>query len=497
MWKRRTTGETCYGSLVRCIGARAVLAVATMSVATVPHGAANAETLHDALRSAYRFNPQLDSERAILRATDEGVPQAKSNYRPSVSFSADSAVVQTNLRPDSPPDEGRSYPAGYSINLNQQIFRGFRTRNAVNAAEARVRAGREILRSTEQSVLLSAVAAYMNVVRDAAIVLLREGNVRVLSRELKATQDRFAIGELTSTDVAQARARRAGGAFDLEQAQANLKASRANYERIIGHQPSRLVGASPPLRLLPKGLAEARQWAERENPNVVAALYNEQAARFDVNEVAGELLPTFNLDASYSNLYTGGGDLQTTQTETGIVIGTLTVPLYQRGAVSSRVRQAKHVHVSAIQLIEQARTEARESAVAAWAQLKASRAQVKFAQSQIEANKLALAGVRGEEKVGQRTVIDVLDAELELVTSRQDLVSVRRDLVVNAYTVLAATGRFTAQNIGLASQIYDPEAHYSEVRRKWSGISITHADGRREHIQAQDKGRSRLRRVRP
>ncbi len=466
----------------------------TVGMIVLPVGATRAESLHDALRSAYKHNPRLDAERANLRATDEGVPQAKSNYRPLLSATADSAVTQTNTSPDPigvRTGEGRSYPAGYAINLNQQIFRGFRTRNAVNAAEARVRAGRETLRSTEQAVLLEAVTAYMNVVRDAAIVRLRENNVRVLSRDLKATQDRFSVGEVTRTDVAQSRARRAGAVSELDLARANLKASRANYEQVIGRKPGRLRGASPPYRLLPKSLSVARTRAERENPDVVSALYNEQAARYDVSEIAGELLPTLNLDASYSNRYLGGGDTSTVQTETGTVVGTLTVPLYQRGAVSSRVRQAKHIHVRTLQLVEEARTQSRESAIAAWAQLNASRAQVKSAQTQVEANRIALSGVREEEKVGQRTLLDVLDAEQELLNSQVDLVSVRRDLVVNSYTVLSTTGRLTAQDMRLASKIYDPEAHYGEVRRKWFGISITHSDGRREDIQVRDKGQHR------
>lgn len=474
----------------RWVRAGAVLLIAALSAAAFPFDAANAETLRDALQSAYRFNPQIDAERANLRATDEGVPQAKSDYRPFVSFSADTSALQTNTSPAT-ADEGRSYPGGYSIDLNQQIFRGFRTRNAVNAAEARVRAGREILRSTEQSVLLSAVVAYMNVVRDAAIVRLRENNVRVLSRELKASRQRFAIGEVTTTDVDQSVARRAGAVSDLELARANLKVSRANYERVIGHKPGRLVGASPPYRLLPKSLPEARRRAELENPNVVAALYNGQAAGYDVNEVTGELLPTVNLDASYSNRYTGGGDFSTLRTETGTVIGSLTVPLYQRGAVSSRVRQAKQVHLRANELVKQARTEARESAIAAWAQFRAARAQVNAAQTQVKANRSALAGVRGEEKVGQRTLLDVLDAEQELINSQVDLLSVRRDLVVNAYAVLTAIGRLSADDVGVAPPIYDPEAYYSKVRRKWFGISITHGDGRREHVQVHDKGRHR------
>ncbi|MGI9426582.1 MAG: TolC family outer membrane protein [Hyphomicrobiaceae bacterium] len=447
----------------------------------------SAETLRQALRSAYKTNPQLDAERANLRATDEGVPQAQSNYRPLVTFSADSSVQQSHIDPPSPL-EGRSYPAGYGFNLNQQVFRGFRTTNAVNAAEANVRAGRETLRSTEQSVLLDGVTAYMNVVRDTAIVRLRENNVRVLSRNLKATQDRFSVGEVTRTDVAQSRARRAGSVSDLDLARANLKTSRANYERIIGHVPGRLVSAQEPARALPKSLVATRRRAERENPSVVAALYLEQAARYNVDEIAGELLPTFNVDASYSNRYTGGGDVATTQTETGVLTGTLTVPLYQRGLVSSRVRQAKHTHVQRIQQVEQARTEVRELAIAAWSQLNASRAQLRSALSQVEANRIALSGVREEEKVGQRTLLDVLDAEQELLDSQVTLVTIRRDVIVNAYTVISSTGRLTAHDLGLSAEIYDAEAHYHDVRRKWFGISITHRDGRREHVNVEDTG---------
>ncbi len=484
---------TCHTVLPRWTDRLLLCAVVAALAGLVLDGpGARAETLHGALRSAYRNNPQLDAERANLRATDETVPQALSNYRPSVNFSADSSVQRQNISPDALPGargggDGTSYPSGYSLTLNQQIFRGFRTQNAVNAAEATVRAGRETLRSTEQTVLLNAVTAYMNVVRDTAIVRLRENNVRVLSRDLKATQDRFSVGEVTRTDVAQSRARRAQAVSDLDLARANLKASRANYEQVIGHAPQRLRGASPPYRLLPRTLAEARRRAEQENPSVVAALYNEQAARYNVDQIAGELLPTFNLDATYSNRYTGGGDLPTNQTETGIVTGTLSVPIYQRGAVSSRVRQAKHLHVRAMQLVEQARTQSREALIAAWAQLNASRAQVRSTTSQVEANRIALSGVREEEKVGQRTLLDVLDAEQELLNSQVSLVSNRRDLVVNAYMVISATGRLTAQDLNLASRIYDPEAHYSEIRRKWYGISITHRDGRREHFQARDR----------
>ncbi len=467
------------------------LAWALVSVISGSATGVRAETLNDALRSAYRHNPQLDAERANLRATDETVPQALSNYRPAIGASADVSVQRTEVTPDPPPGsstgDGKSYPRGVSINFNQPIFRGFRTQNAVSAAEATVRAGRETLRDTEQTVLLSTVTAYMNVVRDTAIVRLRENNVRVLSRDLKATQDRFSVGEVTRTDVAQSRARRAQAVSDLDLARANLKSSRANYQQVVGHMPGRLREPKPPFGMLPRALSEARRRAEQESPSVVAALYNEQAARYSVDEIAGERLPTFNIDASYSNRFTGGGDLPTRQTEAGIITGTLSVPFYQRGAVSSRVRQAKHLHVRAMQLVEQARTKARETLISAWAQLNASRAQLRSTTSQVEANRIALSGVREEEKVGQRTLLDVLDAEQELLNSQVSLVSNRRDLVVNTYKVLSSTGRLTVQDLRLASKIYDPEAHYHDVRRRWHGISITHRDGRREHFQARDR----------
>ena len=482
--------STCQNILAskkqRLLSYKTVLFIGALSLASVPSNA-TAESLRQALLSAYKWNPQLDAQRAALRATDESVPQARSNYRPSLSFSANTSLQQQNTSPDS-ATEGRSYPSSYTFALNQQIFRGFRTRNAVNAAEANVRAGRETLRSVEQTVLLNAVTAYMNVVRDTAIVRLQENNVRVLSRNLKATQDRFSVGEVTRTDVAQSRARRAGAVSDLDLARANLKASRANYERVIGHMPRRLRSPSLPSRLLPKSISVARSRAERENPSVVAALYAEQAARYDVNEISGELLPTLNLDASYSNAYTGGGASSFSQTETGVVTGTLTVPLYQRGAVSSRVRQAKHIHVQRMQEVEDNRTQAREAAIAAWSLLNASRAQLRSANAQVQANRIALSGVREEEKVGQRTLLDVLDAEQELLDSQVALVTTQRDLIVNGYSLISSTGRLTAQDIALSGKIYDPEAHYHDIRRKWFGISITDRHGRTKHVTVKDRG---------
>jgi outer membrane protein len=454
---------------------------------------AMAETLDQALTAAYKTNPRLDAERARLRATDEEVARANSGYRPIIEGTADVGYQRRETKPVSPGD-GEAHPKGYALNVIQPIFQGFRTLNAVREAEAVVRAGRESLRITEQEVLLEAVAAYMNVVRDQAIVRLREGNVEVLSRELQATQDRFAVGEVTRTDVAQAQARRALAVSQLDGARADLKTSRADYERVVGHPPSQLTEPGVPERFIPKSLEEALAVSERENPNIAAALYVEQAARHSVDRIRGELLPEITVAANYSKRFdpsTTSDELEATE-----VTGRLTVPIYQGGEVHARVRQAKHAHIRRLQEIEQVRTQALFgrpvgvadiSVVAGWSGLQAARARLQSDLVQVEANRTALAGVREEERVGQRTLLDVLNAQQELLNSEVAIEATRRDLVVNAYGVIAAVGRLNGQELRLGSEIYDPEVHYREVRRAWWGVSITYSDGRREQLDLRER----------
>jgi outer membrane protein len=439
---------------------------------------ASGETLLQALASAYKFNPRLDAARATLRATDEEVPRALSGYRPVITGSADTSYQNVNTKPGS-ASAGESNPRGYGVDLVQPLFRGFRTVNAVNAAEATVRAGRETLRLAEQSVLLEAVTAFGDVVRDTAIVRLRENNVTVLTRDLRATQDRFNVGEVTRTDVAQAQARRAAAVAALDLARANLRTSRATYERVIGHPPSNLVEAKAS-RLVGRTLGENVEVSLRESPSVVAALYREQAARFSIDLVRGELLPTAQLEANYSKRFDQSAGVDAIESTS--VTGRLTVPFYTGGEVEARVRQAKHTHVQRLQEIEQARTEAQAQVVTAWAQLQAAQAAVESDQTAVNANRIALAGVREEERVGQRTLLDVLNAEQELLNSEVNLVTDQRNVVIASYTVLSTVGRLNAQDLSLASLVYDPDAHYDQVRRKWFDVNITHADGRREAL---------------
>jgi outer membrane protein len=439
---------------------------------------ASAETLQAALASAYKFNPRLDAERARLRATDEEVPRAKSGYRPTVTGNADITYQHSRTRPAALND-GDNTSKGYGVSATQPVFSGFRTVNSVKAAEATVRAGRETLRSVEQSVLLEAVTAYMDVVRDQAIVRLRENNVSVLTREFRATQDRFAVGEVTRTDVAQAEARRAGSVSALDLARANLKTSRATYERVVGHPPSNLQEPSPNNRRLPSSLNEAISIGSKESPEVVSSLYAEQAARFNVEVIWGELLPTVQLEADYNKRHDPTRFVN--ENEQTSVTGRLIVPFYEGGEVHARVRQAKHTHVSRLQEIEQARTENQAQVVSTWSQLLAARAQLESDQVQVTASRTALTGVREEERVGQRTLLDVLNAEQELLNGEVQLATTRRNLVVASYTVLSSVGRMTASDIAVTAEVYDPEAHYHEVRRKWFGVSITKPDGQKEY----------------
>ncbi|HWK34392.1 MAG TPA: TolC family outer membrane protein [Hyphomicrobium sp.] len=442
----------------------------------------SAETLKEALSAAYGYNPRLDAQRAFQRASDEDVARAMSGYRPTITGNADIGIERSDQRPSNLLD-GVTKPRGYGVQAVQPIFSGFRTYNAVNEAEANVRAERSVLRDVERSVLLQAVTAYMDVVRDQELVRLNENNVNVLSRELKAAQDRFSVGEVTRTDVAQAEARRADAVSRLDAARANLRTSRGSYQQVIGHPPTGLTWPGPPNELLPRTLQDAIGVSNNEDPLVVAALFREQAAKFTVERIRGELLPTVQLEASYNDRF--GSSKLTDEVEQSSLVGRAIIPIYEAGDVYARVRQAKQNHIGILQQIEQVRTEQTQTVVAAWSQLEAARAQLESDRVAVESNKVALQGVREEEKVGQRTLLDVLNAELEYLNSQVNLETTRRNLVVASYAVLSSMGRLDAEWIGAASYVYDPNVHYKEVRRKWIGLSITYGDGRTETFEAQ------------
>ena len=461
----------------RHVSLYAVLGAAVIGGAFLP--AAHAESLNDALASAYQYNPEIDAERARLRATDENVARAMSGFRPRVDTQADLTYQKLNTRPDSTA-EGSLNQKNYSVTATQDVFSGFRTVNAVKGSEAGVRAGREQLRFTEQRVLLDAVTAYMDTVRDKEIVRLLESNVAALTKELKATKDRFAVGEVTRTDVAQSEARRAGAISDLDLSQANLKSSRARFEQVVGHPPGNLSEPANSGSGMPNSLADAVGIAMKESPSIIAALYTEEQARYSVDEIRGELLPEVTLQANYTDSLDPSKFLD--EQERASVTGRVTMPLYEGGETYARVRQAKHTHVGRLQDIQQRRDEATAEVTSAWSQLEATRAQLASDKVQVESNQIALDGVREEERVGQRTLIDVLNQQLEVVSAQVQQVRTRRNLVVNRYTLMRSIGRLEMSQLGLTPSVYDPAVHADEVRRQWFGLSITHDDGTVEDV---------------
>ena len=464
--------------------ARASAAVLAALLAAHDAQPAGAETLREALAAAYQYNPKLDAERARLRATDENVARAESGYRPVVQGSADVGHSRLTTKPSSITN-GEANPWGYSISVRQQVFDGFRTSNEVGEAEATVKAGRETLRLVETNTLLDAVSAYMNVVAAHAILRIRENNVAVLSEELDAAKVRRSVKEVTRTDVAQAQARLARAVSTADLAKSDLKTARAVFERVIGHAPTNL--AMPPLTLksLPKSIEEAWRMAEQQNPTVASALYREEAARFAVDKVRGELLPELNLEANYGHRDNPSAAYD--QQESASITGRLNIPLYDGGETRARVRQAKQIHVSRLQEIEQARADAQSNVTGAWSALKGQEAKLRSDQVQVEANRIALEGVREEQKVGQRTLLDVLNAEQEYLDSQIELVSARREVVVAGYRLLGAMGQLSAESLGLTDTVYDPAVHLDESRQNWFGIDITHADGRHELYDAPDE----------
>lgn len=445
-----------------------MLAAALLGATALTALPAGAETIQDALSAAYRTNPQLMAERARQRATDEGVPRALSNWRPTVTFSTQGGKGEDEVKSNDVTSTRSRTPYLFSLNVRQPLYRGGRTLAETSRAENLVQRGRALLHTIEQNVLVDAAAAYTNLRRDQAVLELQINNEQVLTRQLGAARDRFQVGEITKTDVAQAEARLAGANADRILAEGNVAASRANYVRVIGEMPGRLAPAT-----MPPGMPTSEQMAQdmsQDNPTVVAARYAERAALDDVDLITGELLPTLSLSGELARQHEISQE-EFTQDKAEIQ-AVLSVPLYQAGSVEARVREAKQIAGQRRIEIEDQRRRTREDVTRNWEALVASRARVISFQSQIRANEIALEGVEQEARVGSRTTLDVLDAEQELLNARVNLVRAQRDEVVAAYQVAQAVGKLTARDLTLPVEIYDPSKYYTETRGRWIGTSI-------------------------
>jgi len=442
-----------------------------------------ADTIEAALVRAYQNNPQLNAQRAQVRSTDENVPQALSGYRPKVALTASAGYQYTDVNSTqggSPTAivrteiHGANPPRSAGLSVTQTLYNGQQTANRTRAAESQVSGAREALRVLEQSVLLSAATIYMDYLRDAAIVEVQKSNVRVLEQTLKQTRDRFNVGEVTRTDVAQSEAQLAAGQTQLLTAEANLTTTRANFRRIIGNDPQNLAPGSPVDRYLPPALPAAVDLSLIENPNVTAAMYGIDVNFLQVKIAEGALLPTVSLQASVQQSYE---QTMTTYRSFGAsAIAQLSVPVYQGGAEYSLIRQSKETLAQQRLNLETTRDQTRANTVTAWGQLVAGKAQVASAQAQVTASEIALNGVREEAKAGQRTTLDVLNAQQTLVNARVALVTAQHDRVVASYSVLNTIGRLSPQVLNLATSTYDPSVHYQQVRDSWFGVRTP--DGR-------------------
>jgi len=449
----------------------AVIKVAVIaSFAAFSLSGAHAESLTEALAEAYGTNPDLAAERARVRAVDEQVPQALSNWRPQVSLSGRYGFRKLDRKTGIGVETDRTdQPQSVGLAITQNLFRGFRTEAETERAQNRVAAARSNLIGTEQSVLLEGVVAYVTVLRDTAVLELRTNNVGVIEQQLQATRDRFEVGELTRTDVAQAESRLARAVADRTTAEANLESSRAAYRKAIGRDPLELQQPDLPPNL-PTAEADAQALAVENNPDVVFADFNERAARSDVELRRGELLPTLTLDATVDREKDiAGSDVKDTESA---LTARLSVPLYQSGEVYSRIREAKQTASQRLAELALSKREAEQDASDAWEDFRAAQARITSFESEVRAQEVAFEGVQQEAQVGSRTVLDVLDAEQELLDARVNLVSARRDLIVSGYALLSAIGKLTAQDLNLAVDLYDPKRNFGAVKNKLFGSDI-------------------------
>ena len=452
---------------------RSVAGVVALSLALVISAPASAETIMGALSKAYQNNSSLNSERAGVRVTDEGVAIAKSGYRPTIAGTAGVTFTRSSAL------GGRSITSGsFGIEINQTIFDGFQTKNNVAAAEARVRASQQSLRNTVQNTLFDAASAYMGVIRDRQIAVLRQRNLEFLEEQVRAARSRFDVGEGTRTDVAQAEASRQQAVAQLSAARAQVLASEALYVQIIGERPGKLQGAGPLSKLMPGSVESAFALAARKHPAIMATEHLVDAAAFTVKSSEGAMLPGVSATAGVSRSFSNGVPALPSDgaTNSASIGAALRVPIYQGGRVSATVRRNKESLGQARINVDVTRDQVRNAVASAWAQYQAARESVVANREVVSAAQLALNGVIDERSVGQRTTLDVLTSQANVNAAQISLVSAEYNVVVASYAILSAVGSLSVRSLGLNVREHDPEEHYQAVKDKWFGLRTP--DGR-------------------
>jgi outer membrane protein len=449
------------------------------SATALAPASAFAETISGALAKAYQLNSTLNSARAGVRVVDEDVAIAKSGYRPTITGSGAIDYSNTHSRPEFGHRTTELTTGSFGVEIRQTLFDGFQTKNNVGAAESRVRAQQQSLRNDEQLILFDAASAYMDVIRDRQIAVLRERNLQFLSEQVRAARSRFDVGEGTRTDVAQADASRSAAVAQLAAARAQAKSSEAVYQRLVGEAPGSLKAASPLVKLLPKSLDQAVGLAREQHPAIVATEHLVDAAGFSVRSAEGALLPQVSASAGVSEMYRDSSPdttgLNGRSTSAGVGLQ-LTVPIYQGGRASAQVRKSKETLGQARIEVDVSRDQVRAAVTSAWSQYMASQENISAIRDTVSAAQLALEGVIEERNVGQRTTLDVLDSQADVIDAQIALVEAERNVVVASYAILSAVGNLSARRLALQVTEYRPEEHYNAVKDKWYGLRTP--DGR-------------------
>jgi outer membrane protein len=472
------------------VAARRVMSTLMTSALVLSSVAVRADTLNSALANAYQNNPQLNSQRAVVRQTDEQVPQALSGYKPTVSATVASGEQLTSTLSKSQPNPAvaPTYPRNtlsfatnsVGVTASQTLYNGFQTANRVRQAESNTSAAREALRVAEETVLLNAATAYMDLLRDSALLDLQRRNVEVLQEQLRQTRDRFNVGEVTLTDVAQTEAQLAQGRATVLTAEAQYARSRANYRQFIGVEAGVLQPGAPVDRLTPRRLVEAIEIARARHPSVGVAQFGIDAAVLQVKINEGSLYPQARLLGTVQQNWDPNPP-NVVQQFNAFVQAQITIPIYNAGPAGasdtfSSIRLAKEVVGQKRMDLDTARDQVQANVVTAWGQLEAAKAQILATQAAVAASEIALNGVREQARQGQRTTFDILLAQQVLVNSRVSLVTAQHDRVVASYTLLGAVGELNLPKLGINIRLYDPMVHYEQVRDAWVGVRIP--DGR-------------------
>jgi outer membrane protein len=460
------------------LGVRAIATIASL-IGFLGQDAV-AETLNSALARTYSGNPEINQQRSGVRAQDEDTTNALGGMRPKAGLAASIGPEFSTIKiPAGRTNTGqRAYntdeylgkPRSATLSVSQTIFDGGRTQSAVRQAQSSVFAARANLGASEQTILQNGVNAYMDVLRDTAILALRKNNNAVLEEQLRHTRVRYQFGEVTAADVAQAEAALAHGRSEFSSAQAILQMSAATYHQIVGVEPNRLEPAGTVEKLLPRSMADAVSLAIIEHPAVVAALHQVDAAEHAVKLAESALSPTMAVGAQVSPQGDSFMGWTGTRQFSALAAATLNVPLYQGGSEYASIRKAKEQLGQARLGADVQRDNVRKSVVFAYAQLQAAKASIVSSQAEVTASEKSLADVREEAKVGQRTTLDILNAQQALLSARVSLVIAQHDRVVASFAALAAIGRLSVRDLNLNVAEYDPTIHYEQVKDKWFGL---------------------------